>query len=195
MSTPLTVGVILGSVRVGRFNDKPAAWIADLAKKREGITVETIDLMDFQFPLTGCAMPPSMVKDSAYDTPNVVAFAKRIAACDAYIMVTPEYNHSTSAVLKNALDHVYAEWNNKAVGFVSYGSVGGARAVEHLRLIAIELQMAPVRAAVHIPAPWNMTTETGALKEGVLDPFAHSAEGMIEQVLWYGRALKVARSA
>ena len=104
-------------------------------------------------------------------------------------MVSPEYNHSTSGALKNAIDAVYSEWNNKVVGFVSYGSLGGGRAVEHLRGIAAEVQMADVRTAVHIMAPWALTDENG-LKAGVLDSYAQSAGTMLDQIAKWGQAFK-----
>ena len=96
-------------------------------------------------------------------------------------------------MLKNALDWVYREWNHKAVGFVAWGGVGGARSVEQLRLVAVELQMAPMRNAVHIVAPWMMTDEKGALKAGALDGFKNAADTMLNDVIWWGKALKTAR--
>ncbi len=135
-----------------------------------------------------------MVENGAYANEVVRAFAEKIGEADAYLIVAPEYNHGYAAVLKNALDSVYSEWNNKAVGFVSYGSVGGARVVEQLRQVAVELQMAPVRSAVHIQAPWFLLDESGNLKEGVLTDYDKSLSGTLEQLKWWGEALKVARS-
>ena len=117
-------------------------------------------------------------------------WADKIGEGDGYIIVTPEYNHGYPAVLKNALDYVYKEWNQKPLGLVSYGTVGGARVVEQLRQVAIELKMVPVRTAVHIVAFWNMLDEKGDLKTDTLEK---NADEMISQVLWYARVLKEAR--
>ena len=149
-NTPLNIKVIAGSTREGRFSDKAAAWIAEEIKKQEEVVVEVLDLRDYNMPFFNEPMSPSF-KQEPYTNEAVTRFTKKIEEGDAFVIVTPEYNHGTSGVLKNALDWVYPEWNNKPIAFVSYGSVGGARAVEQLRLNAIELQMAPIRAAVHIP--------------------------------------------
>jgi len=139
------IGIILGSTRPGRNGEAVAKWVLDVAKQRTDAEFELVDLLDYKLPHLDEAAPPSF---GHYTQPHTIEWAKKIASFDGFVMVTPEYNHSTSGALKNAIDFLYAEWNNKAVGFVSYGSVGGARAVEHLRLIAGELQMADVRAQV-----------------------------------------------
>jgi NAD(P)H-dependent FMN reductase len=139
------IGIILGSTRPGRNGEQVAKWVHELAAKRTDAEFELVDLLDFQLPHLDEAVPPSM---GQYSQPHTLAWAAKIASFDGFVMVTPEYNHSTSGALKNAIDFLFAEWNNKAVGFVSYGSVGGARAVEHLRLVAGELMMADVRAQV-----------------------------------------------
>ncbi|MCX6727134.1 MAG: NAD(P)H-dependent oxidoreductase [Candidatus Shapirobacteria bacterium] len=122
-----------------------------------------------------------------YTLPAARAWADKISLADGYIIVTPEYNHGYPAVLKNALDYVYAEWNNKPVGFVSYGGVGGARSIEQLREVVIELKMIPVRTSVNIVAFWNLLDETGNLKTESLEK---SATDMIDQILWYTNLLK-----
>ena len=190
----LTIGVVMGSVRPNRFNEKAALWISEILKKRENVVLVTIDPRDFDLPLYHESSSPSMVKDGAYPNPVAQKLAVVIKACDAFVIVAAEYNHSVTGVLKNLLDHVYAEWNNKAVGFAGYGSVGGARAVEQLRNIAAEVQMASVRTAVHIPAPWSLVDESNTLKAGALDSFVRTAEGMIDQLISWGTALKSARS-
>ncbi|MEV4720110.1 NAD(P)H-dependent oxidoreductase [Micromonospora noduli] len=139
------IGIILGSTRPGRNGEAVARWVLDIAKQRSDAEYELIDLLDYQLPHLDEAYPPSM---GQYTQPHTKRWAETIASFDGFIIVTPEYNHSTSGALKNAIDFLYAEWNNKAVGFVSYGSVGGTRAVEHLRLISGELQMADVRSQV-----------------------------------------------
>jgi NAD(P)H-dependent FMN reductase len=119
--------------------------VLDIAKQRGDAEFELVDLLDYHLPHLDEVVPPSLGR---YSQPHTKAWAEKIASFDGFVMVTPEYNHSTSGALKNAIDFLFAEWNNKAVGFVSYGSVGGTRAVEHLRLIAGELMMADVRAQV-----------------------------------------------
>jgi NAD(P)H-dependent FMN reductase len=138
----LKIGVILGSTRPGRNGKGVADWVMAKAAARPGADYELIDLVDYPLPHLDEAYPPSM---GQYAGEHTKAWAATIGAFDGFIFVTPEYNHSTSGVLKNAIDYLYAEWNNKAAGFVSYGALGGARAIEHLRAIASELQIAHVR--------------------------------------------------
>jgi NAD(P)H-dependent FMN reductase len=139
------IGIIIGSTRPGRNGAAVAQWVYEVAQKRADAEFELIDLIDYKLPHLDEAYPPSM---GQYTQPHTLQWANKIASLDGFVMVTPEYNHSTSGALKNAIDFLYQEWNNKAVGFVSYGGVGGTRAVEHLRLIAGELQMADVRSQV-----------------------------------------------
>lgn len=189
----INIKIIVGSTREGRFSDKAASWIAEEIKKQKGVAAEVLDLRDYEMPFFNEPMSPSF-KQEPYKNEAVARFTKKIAEGDAFVIVTPEYNHGTSGVLKNALDWVYPEWNNKPVAFVSYGSVGGARAVEQLRLNAIELQMAPIRNAVHIPGEQYFQVLFG--KMDTKDLFAlvsKQAEGMITQLLWWARALKNAR--
>lgn len=190
----LKVKIILGSTRPNRFSEKAGEWIERIARKRGDMDVAILDLREHSLPMYDEQLSPSMIRDGAYAKESVRKWAQKIAEADAYVIVAPEYNHGPSAVLKNALDHVYYEWNKKSVGFVSYGGVGGARSVEQLREIAVELQMAPIRAAVHIQSPWALLTEEGALKEGALDQHEQSAEAMLDQLFWWGSALRVARA-
>jgi NAD(P)H-dependent FMN reductase len=193
MSEPLKMKVIAGSVREGRFSDKAAAWIAGVAQQQSNVEVEILDLRDYHMPFFNAAETPSS-KKSPYAHPEVARFTAKIAEGDAFIIVTPEYNHGTSGVLKNAMDWVFQEWGNKPVGFVSYGSVGGARAVEHLRLVSIELQMAPIRNAVHIPGADYFPVMFGqADAQHMLVSFEKKAEELVTQLLWWAKALKVAR--
>jgi NAD(P)H-dependent FMN reductase len=138
----LKIGIILGSTRPGRNGEAVAKWVYEIAKKRDDAEFELVDIKDFNLPLLDEPVPPSL---GQYSKPHTKTWAAKIGSFDGYIFVTPEYNHSTSAALKNAIDFLFAEWNNKAAGFVSYGSAGGARAVEHLRLILAEVQIATVR--------------------------------------------------
>ncbi|MHA6645394.1 NADPH-dependent FMN reductase [Mesorhizobium sp. A623] len=139
------IGIILGSTRPGRNGKAVADWVYQLASQRDDATFELVDLLDYPLPHLDEPYPPTMQQ---YQNEHTKQWSAKIASFDGYVFVTPEYNHSISGVLKNAIDYLYVEWNNKAVGFVSYGGVGGARAVEHLRLIAGELQLADVRSQV-----------------------------------------------
>jgi NAD(P)H-dependent FMN reductase len=141
----LKIGIILGTTRPGRNSEAVAKWVYELASKRNDADYEVVDIKDYNLPMLDETIPASM---GQYEHPHTKAWAEKIKSLDGFIFVTGEYNHSLPAALKNALDYLYAEWNNKAAGFVSYGSAGGARAVEHLRLIMGELQVADVRAQV-----------------------------------------------
>jgi NAD(P)H-dependent FMN reductase len=183
------VGIIVGSVRQGRFADHPAKWIHEVAGARDDIEVELLDLRDWPMPFFNEATSPAYGPSK-----NEVAlrWQKKVASLDGFIIVTSEYNRGPPASLKNALDYAYSEWNKKPVGFVAYGGVGGARAVEQLRLNCIELQMAPIRAAVHIQLPVYLAVlkEGKSLKEfeDVLMPGT-----MLDQLVWWTNALKAAR--
>jgi NAD(P)H-dependent FMN reductase len=139
------IGIILGSTRPNRNGEQVAKWVYETASGRSDAEFELVDLRDYPLPHLDEPLPPSM---GQYQNDHTKQWSDKIASFDGFVIVTPEYNHSTSGVLKNAIDYLYAEWNNKAVGFVSYGAVGGARAAEQLRLISGELQMADVRQQV-----------------------------------------------
>ena len=187
MST-LKIKVIVGSTRANRFSEKPAAWIFDLAKQRSNLDVELLDLRDYPLPFFEEAMPPGMAKDG-YTNPAVVKWRDKIREADGFIICSPEYNHGYPGVLKNALDYVYFAWSRKAVAFVSWGGVGGARGVEQLRAVAIELDMAPIRFAVHIPNPWLIKDMAGVDTEAN----QHAAKAMLDNLTWWTGALKAAR--
>jgi len=139
------ISVIVGSTRKGRFSEKPALWILQHLQKREGVDARLLDLRDFPMPFFDDPVPPAWPGRPPYANEMVRRWTAEIAASDGFVFVTPEYNYGPSAVLKNAIDWVYPEWNRKAAGFVSYGSVGGARGVQQLRQIVVELQMASCR--------------------------------------------------
>jgi NAD(P)H-dependent FMN reductase len=139
------IGIILGSTRPGRRGEAVANWVYEIARQRTDADFELIDLLDYPLPHLDEPLPPAM---GQYQNQHTKDWAAIISQFDGFVFVTPEYNHSTSGVLKNAIDYLFAEWNNKAMGVVSYGVVGGARAAEHLRLIAGELKMADVRTNV-----------------------------------------------
>jgi len=141
----IKLAVIIGSTRPERVGESVAQWVHQLAAQRSDAEFELVDLRDFDLPLLDEPVPPSQGK---YSKEHTKKWAAKIASFDGYVFVTPEYNHSTSGALKNAIDFLYAEWNNKAAGFVAYGSAGGVRAVEHLRLIMAEVQVATVRNQV-----------------------------------------------
>lgn len=185
------VGIIISTTREGRFGDKPARWISKAASKRTDLDVEIVDLRDYPLPLFNEATGPAQAPPK-----NEVAlrWGEKMAELDGYIFVTAEYNHSIPGVLKNALDHAYPEFNRKPAAFVGYGGVGGARAVEQLRLVCVELQMAPTRTAVHI----GMEPLLGVLQEGKdLTDFGflnQSAEATLDELIWWTRTLKSGRT-
>ncbi len=186
------IKIIIGSTRQNRFSEHPARWINEEAKKVAGAEVELLDLRDYPLPFFNEPVSPAMVKGD-YSNEIVRKWARKIAEADAYIIATPEYNHGCPAVLKNALDSIYQEWNNKPVGFVSWGGAAGVRSVEQLRQVAIELQMAPIRNAVHISSFWTLLDESGQLKPGAFDSLKGSAEIFFNQLMWWAEALKKAR--
>ena len=141
------IGIIIGSTRPGRKAEAVAEWIFDIASLKGGAEFEIVDIAAYDLPFLDEPLPPSM---GQYANEHTKRWAEKIATFDGFVFVTPEYNRGTSAVLKNAIDFLYREWNNKAAGFVSYGSNGGIRAVEHLRLFMAELQIADVRAQVSL---------------------------------------------
>lgn len=193
-TTQINIKVIVGSTREGRFSIKAAEWISSQIKTQTKADVEILDLATYKLPFFDQSVSPSY-KQGDYPHQNVVEFSKKIGEADAYVIVTPEYNRGPSAVLKNALDWVYKEWNNKPVGFVSYGTVGGARAVEQLRLNAIELQMAPIREAVQfLGNDFFAVTLGGADINELFAKYQETSEKMINQLIWWANALKDARS-
>jgi len=177
----LKIKIILGSTREGRFSEKVGPWIKSLVEE-SGVTPILLDLRDFPMPFLNDSVSPAHI-EGAYKEDTVNTWAQEIAGADGFIVVTPEYNHGYSAVLKNALDNIFKEWNNKPIAFVAYGSMGGARVVEQLRAVAIELLMVPIRNAVHIVAPWNLLNDDDTLKQNALDPYTNSAKEMIDQLV------------
>ncbi|MEV8631597.1 NAD(P)H-dependent oxidoreductase [Streptosporangium sp. NPDC051023] len=181
------IAIIIGSTRPGRNGEAVARWVHDIATKRQDAEFELVDLKDFGLPHLDEAMPAAM---GQYSHPHTKAWAETIDSFDGYVFVTPEYNHSTSGALKNAIDFLHAEWNNKAAGFVSYGSAGGTRAVEHLRLVMGELQVADVRAQV------ALSLFTDFEHFSVLNPAAHQKDAvtaMLDQVVAWSEALQPLR--
>lgn len=181
------IGIIIGSTRPGRNAEAVAKWVHGIASERTDTTFELVDLLDYPLPLLDEAMPPLM---DQYANQHTLEWANKIAEFDGYVFVTPEYNHSTSGALKNAIDYLNKEWNNKAAGFVSYGSASGVRAVEHLRLVMGELRVADVREQVMLSFSTdfeNMSTFT---------PAAHQADAvrtMLDELVAWSGAMKTLR--
>src|SRR6267143_6613344 len=183
----LRIAIIIGRTRPGRNGEAVAKWVYEIAQKRTDAEFELVDIKDFNLPLLDEPMPPVM---GQYSKPHTKAWAAKIGKFDAYVFVTPEYNHSISGALKNAIDFLFAEWNNKAAGFVSYGGAGGARAVEQLRLVMAEVQIATVRNQVLL----SMFTDFENFS--VFKPLARhekSVNDVFDQVLAWGGALKTLR--
>jgi len=183
----IKIAIIIGSTRPGRKAEAVARWVHGIAKRRGDAEFELVDIKDFNLPLLDEAVPPSM---GQYSQPHTKAWAAKVASFDAYVFVTPEYNHAPSGALKNAIDYLYAEWNNKAAGFVSYGSAGGVRAVEQLRLVMGELQVADVRAQVMLSLFTDFEDFT-TFKPAVMHE--KSVNAMLDQLIAWGGALKTLR--
>jgi NAD(P)H-dependent FMN reductase len=183
------IGIILGSTRPNRNGEQVAKWTLDIASRRDDAEFELVDLRDYPLPHLDEPMPPSL---GQYQYEHTKQWAQKIASFDGFVIVTPEYNHSTSGVLKNAIDYLYAEWNNKAVGFVSYGAAGGAHAAQHLHPVAGELQMADVRQQVTL----SLITEFesfSVFKPG--DYNLAALDTMLDQVVAWSTALAPLRVA
>lgn len=193
MTHTLKLKIIIGTTREGRFSDKPGKWIFEKAKPLEGIDTEVLDLRDYPLPFLDTSVSPAYLNKN-YKHDIVKKWSAKIDEADAFIIVTSEYNHGYPGVLKNALDSVFPEWNKKAVGFIGYGSAGGARSIEQLRQVVTELQMTTIRSAIHIS--WDMYT---AIKESdTLDPklFGHlneNADGFLQELVTLARAMKALR--
>lgn len=186
------IAIIIGSTRPGRNGESVARWVLEHAEKREGVEYELVDLAEWNLPHLDEPMPAAM---GQYANDHTKAWAAKIAEFDGYLFVTPEYNHSTSGALKNAIDFVGSEWYNKAAGFVSYGVFGGARAVEHLRNIMTELQAVSVRHAVHIGGSEFASVFMGQKTwDEVLPTFAPFTKELFDNLLWWTNATKAARA-
>jgi NAD(P)H-dependent FMN reductase len=181
------IAIIVGSTRPGRKADTVARWVFDIAARRGDASFEIVDIADFDLPLLDEALPPSMGR---YAQPHTRAWAEKIAGFDGFVFVTPEYNHSTSGALKNAIDYLFREWNDKAAGFVGYGSTGGTRAVEHLRGIMGEIKVADVRAQVAL----SLFNDFENFTEFKPQPSQEAAvEAMLNDLIRWGRALQAMR--
>jgi NAD(P)H-dependent FMN reductase len=181
------IGIVIGSTRPGRKAEDVAKWVFEIAQKNNDGKFVLVDIQDFVLPLLDEPVPPSQ---GIYKHEHTKQWSQKISSFDGYIFVTPEYNHGTSGALKNAIDFLYKEWNNKAAGFVAYGSAGGTRAVESLRLVMGELQVADVRAQVALSLHDDFENYT------TFKPQPHhekSVQTLIGQVIAWSNALKPLR--
>jgi len=186
------IGIVISTTREGRFGEKAARWIRDIAAARGDMEVEIVDLRDYPMPFFEEAASPRFAppKDEA-----ALRWGRKVAELDGFIFVTGEYNHGPPAVLKNALDYAYHEFGRKVAGFVGYGGVGGARAVEQLRLINIELRMASTGAAVHIGGADFIAMFLQGKSFADLPHLDPTADVMLDELAWWANALKAARTA
>ncbi|SFQ41364.1 NADPH-dependent FMN reductase [Salibacterium halotolerans] len=181
------IAIIIGSTRPGRKGKAVAHWVYDIAKQRSDAEFKIVDIADYDLPLLD---EPMGAASGQYTKQHTKAWSKEIDMFDGFIFVTPEYNHALSAALKNALDFLYKEWNNKAAGFVGYGAAGATTAVENLRMIMAELQVADVQAQVRL----SLFTDFENFSE--LNPAAFqekSVHAMIDQIIAWSDALKTLR--
>ncbi|MGE5612741.1 MAG: NADPH-dependent FMN reductase [Bacillota bacterium] len=182
------IGILVGSTRPGRKAGAVASWAYGRASHRSDATFDLIDLAAYELPLLDEPLPPAL---GHHEHEHTRRWAAAIDPCDGFVMVTPEYNHSTSAALKNGLDYLFGEWNNKSVGFISYGSNGGVRAVEQLRCMAGELMLADVRSAVALP----FAAEFKEMRDFTpSDGAVNALDDMLDQVTLWARALKPCRT-
>jgi NAD(P)H-dependent FMN reductase len=184
----LKIAIILGSTRPGRNGEAVSRWIYDIAKKRSDAEFELVDILDYNLPLLDEPIPPSM---GQYSKDHTKQWAAKINSFDAFVFVTPEYNHGIPGALKNAIDFLFAEWNNKVAGFVSYGSAGGVRAVEQLRLVMAEVKVATVRAQVQLSL---FTDFENFSKFNPASYHEKSVNTMLDEVIVCGNALRIVRS-
>jgi NAD(P)H-dependent FMN reductase len=187
------IAVIISSTRDARFADKPAEWFMAQVGNHPELEFDLVDLRDQDLPFfnekASNLWAPS-------EDPRAVAWQEKLAGYDGFVFVVAEYNHSITGALKNALDQAYKEWNRKPMAAVAYGGVGGARAVEHLRLIGVELQMVPLRNAVHIGGSDFIKVspmgENAPMSE-IEDHLEGSLDGLLEELVWWTKATKAAR--
>lgn len=185
----ITIKILTGSTRPGRFNIQPAEWIFEQAKKRDDIKVEFVDLAEVNLPFLDEALPAAM---GQYANPHTKAWAKVIGEADGFIFVTPEYNYSFSAVLKNAIDYLNKEWNYKPVTFVSYGAqAGGARAIEHLRGVVAQIRMFSLRDQVMFPNYWENMDQNGKFKFTERDE--KNAVTLLDELVFWATEMKASR--
>jgi NAD(P)H-dependent FMN reductase len=185
----LRIGIIVGSTRPGRKAEPVSRWVFERAQKHGGAEFELVDIADYGLPLLDEPVPPSLGK---YEKPHTKRWAAKIASFDGFVFVSPEYNHGISGALKNAIDFLFAEWNNKAAGFVSYGSAMGVRAVEHLRGVMGEIMVADVRAQVMLSLAADFENYQAFKPQ---PRHEKSLTTMLDQVIEWAAALRTVREA
>jgi len=183
----LRIGIVIGSTRPGRNAEAVARWVHEHAVSRDDANFELVDIQDYRLPLLDEALPPSF---GQYANAHTKAWAAKIASLDAFVFVAGEYNHGIPGALKNAIDYLYGEWNNKVAGFVGFGSVGGARAVEQLRLVMAEMQVATVRAQVALSLFTDFENFRAFKPAAMHETYLKT---MLDQVVAWGGALKALR--
>lgn len=190
MTSPPLIQIIIGSTRVHRRAESIGRWFVAIAEGRDDLTTEVIDLRELDLPFLTDATPPmgAASRDTAAEQ-----WSEKASSADGYVLVVPEYNHGYSAVVKNALDHLFSEWRRKPIGFVSYGGAGGGiRASEQLRQVAIELDMAPVRRQVAIPRIWAALDDDGFPRDPQL---TDTAGDLLDDMAWWATTLRAGRDA
>ncbi len=188
----LKVGLIVGSTRPNRFADTPVQWLVEGASARPDLQLTVLDLRDYRLPFFNEPASPAYT-GGVYAQPEAEAWRRRIGEFDAFVATVAEYNHGPTAVLKNAFDSAHLEWQRKPIAFVGYGGVGAARAIETLRGVVIELQMAPIRHEVNIAMEPYIGIVQGGRSLNDYDYLAQSRELMFDHLVWWGGALKSAR--
>jgi NAD(P)H-dependent FMN reductase len=194
-SGPPLIQVIVGTTRPGRFADRPLAWLVDRVDGRDDLRLEIVDLRDHPLPFFDRAMSP-VRSQRDYPDEDVARFGRTIDRADGFIVVTAEYNHGYPASLKNAMDHLFPEFNRKPVTFVGYGNTGGARAIEQLRQVVVELEMAPLRHAVHIlPELMRPAMQADPFTPEMLASLDQRLATLVEELLWWATTLRAGRAA
>jgi len=181
--------VITGSVRPKRFNIQPATWIHKTASQRPDAQFELVDLLQINLPFLDEPIPPSQHQYSKSHTKN---WSKIIESADGFIFVTPEYNHSLSPALKNAIDYLFIEWHYKPAAFISYGSLaGGARAVEHLRAVCAEIKIYDLREQIMLPDYWDHTDQDGQYQ--FTDQHEKLAQKLLDSLIFWSKVMRPPR--
>jgi len=192
MSRNPHIGIVIGSTRQGRFSERAAAWFHTIAARRSDLSVGLVDLRDYPLPFFDEPASPAWMPPK---DPVAERWSAKLAELDGIVFVTPEYNHGYSAVLKNALDYAFREFNRKPAAFIGYGGVGAARAIEQLRQVVVELQMAPTPKSVNI----GMTEFLGIWRQGKdFADFPHleqAAAALLDDLSWWSRTLQLGRQA
>jgi NAD(P)H-dependent FMN reductase len=187
------IQVIMGSTRPNRFGEKPARWVMELLAARGDLDVELIDLRDYPLPFFEQPLSPAR-SQREYPDDGIARWGRKVDEADGFVFVTPEYNHGYPASLKNAIDHLFPEWQRKPVAFVGYGSVGGARAIEQLREVVVELEMAPLRHAVHIlPAVMVPVMQAEGYDASLFESLLPKLQLLGDDLAWWAKALAAAR--